>query len=216
MLQRLFWERNELCQSSNYDDAAYFRSSAKVKRLHPCPSIHHPSSGGRMGRRHVGPPCCCSSIRGTRHGRRRAHSEGIRSRRRVSMMGLQELHNIHTIPRARAIIITTNMLLQAACLHFPVMCNAVSSLMRAFSAALAATFPLFFHLLSPYKVPPCLASSPHHSEIAACWRSTDVSWWRVQLQHVPGNDGGGVGIGPWGGGWGGGVVFPCECERGVG
>lgn len=57
-------------------------------------------------------------------------------------MGLQELHNIHTIPRASAIIIiiTTNMLLQAACLHFPVMCNAVSSLMRAFSAALAATF----------------------------------------------------------------------------
>lgn len=67
-------------------------------------------------------------------------------------MGLQELHNIHTIPRASAIIIiiiTTNMLLQAACLHFPVMCNAVSSLMRAFSAALAATFSLFFHLLSP-------------------------------------------------------------------
>lgn len=48
-------------------------------------------------------------------------------------MGLQELHNTHTIFRASATMViittttTTNMLLQAACLHFPVMCNAVSS-----------------------------------------------------------------------------------------
>lgn len=154
MLQKLFWERNG--------------GSVKLRR-----SLH--TSEGLQGRMNEGDPsiirssewrddtwqrpCCCSTIRGTRHGRRRAHSRGIR--RRSIQMGLQELRNIHTIPRASAIIITTtttNKLLQAACLRFPVMCNAVSSLMRVFSAALAATFSLFFHLLPSYKVPPCLAS----------------------------------------------------------
>lgn len=152
MLQKLFWERNG--------------GSVKLRR-----SLH--TSEGLQGRMNEGDPsiirssewrddtwqrpCCCSTIRGTRHGRRRAHSRAIR--RRSIQMGLQELRNIHTIPRASAIIITTtttNKLLQAACLRFPVMCNAVSSPQaRAPSLPrLLLLFPYFFISFLPIRCRP--------------------------------------------------------------